>query len=325
MIIIYIQMGGSKKMQQVRSIANRPSGGGNKKQGLAPTGGRPGWLSNFIRTNAGGYFRGIPGPVDPCPTKEVGAQTVADQAQANLLRGVTKINGNLYISGNVTDWTPFDCLKEITGGFTINNNNALETISGFGRLTSTNDFFINNNSNLTEITGFGSLTSTKNTFSIHTNEKLETIPTFGSLTSIGNDFVIYANTALETISGFGSLTTIMDSFAIFNNDNLTDASGLWKVVSVGGIFYCYENTKFTNTAFAALVTSLKTIGGNIGVTTNSGTNWALPAVWKDGTKLNWGVNTTDRKLNGATDASNLGNFSTTAGGELFDLPDKNGN
>ena len=53
-------MGGSKKMQQVRSIANRPQGGGNKKQGLPPSIGRAGWFSNFIRTHAGGYFRSIP-------------------------------------------------------------------------------------------------------------------------------------------------------------------------------------------------------------------------------------------------------------------------
>jgi surface protein len=49
---------------------NGNQGGGNKKQGLPPTIGRAGWLSNFISSNSGGYFRGIPaagpaGPVGP--------------------------------------------------------------------------------------------------------------------------------------------------------------------------------------------------------------------------------------------------------------------
>ena len=53
-------MGGSRKQQMVASIANRPQGGGNKKQGLPPSIGRAGWLSNFIRIQSGGYFRSIP-------------------------------------------------------------------------------------------------------------------------------------------------------------------------------------------------------------------------------------------------------------------------
>ena len=84
--------GGTGFTYGANTVGNQ--GGGNKKQGLPPTIGRAGWLSNFIRSNSGGYFRGIPaagGPVDPCPTKEVGAQTVSTQAQADALKGVTKI------------------------------------------------------------------------------------------------------------------------------------------------------------------------------------------------------------------------------------------
>ena len=93
-------MGGSKKMQQVRSIANRPSGGGNKKQGLVPTGGRPGWLSNFIRTNAGGYFRGIPGPAQEVISKTVGE---FDNTVRALQLDATE--SYLYVGGIFTKYT----------------------------------------------------------------------------------------------------------------------------------------------------------------------------------------------------------------------------
>ncbi len=313
-------------MQQVRSIANRPSGGGNKKQGLPPSIGRPGWLSNFIRSSAGGYFRGIP-PAAGGPTTEViGDQRVVTQAQADALSGVTKINGDLTISGSVTDLSPFDCLKVVTGEFRIENI-VLTEITGFGRLETIGaHFLIHDQSTATKISGFGSLKTIGRIVAIYNNDKLTEISGFGSLETIGASFAIYNNDNLETISGFGSLETIGVAFEIKNNGALIDARGLWNVVSVGNIFSCTDNTDFTNAAFATLVTSLKTIGGNINVNNNSGTNWDLPAVWKDiMTKLKWGVNAMDRKLNDARDPGSLGNFSAAAGIELFDLPDKNGN
>jgi hypothetical protein len=295
-------MGGSKKMQQVRSIANRPSGGGNKKQGLPPSIGRPGWLSNFIRSSAGGYFRDIPGPVDPCPTKEITLEPgyeVDTQVQAEALRGVTKIIGTLNITGNVTNLSPFDCLKHITGSLQISDNAEIETISGFGRLTSTDNFFITNNSNLTEITGFGSLTSTKNTFAINNNDILETISGFSRLTSIGNDF------------------------AIITNPKLTDASGLWKVVYVGDVFQIHSNTKLNATEFARLVFSLATIGGNIQVYSNKDDDFVAPGAlqkWgEEGSKV---ANT--RTLNGkkATEAQPIPN---SFGGASTGQPSSPGN
>ncbi len=413
-------MGGSKKMQQVRSIANRPQGGGNKKQGLPPSIGRPGWLSNFIRTSAGGYFRDIPaGLVDPCPTKEVvDDQTVANQTAADALRGVTKINGSLLITGNITDLSPFNCLKEVTGnivfnsvvlssdgllaqtisgfnnlakvggGMVFNSNPNLKTISGFNNLANVGgdlgdvgvvvaqnpelieisgfnnlakvggDMGFSVNPNLKTISGFNNLAKVGGGMGFGVNPNLKKISGFNNLAKVGGEMGFISNLNLKTISGFrnlinvgksvggdlgdvgvvvahnpelieisgfGNLETVEGSIIIAECTSLTNASGLRNVASVGGEFSCTNNTEFTNTAFATLVTSLKTIGGNINVNNNSGTNWALPDVWKDMTKLNWGVNAVDRKLNDATDPDSLGNFSAAAGRELFDLPDKNGN
>jgi len=313
MIIIYIQMGGSKKMQQVRSIANRPQGGGNKKQGLPPSIGRAGWLSNFIRSNSGGYFRDIPaaGPVGPCPTKEETVNyNIDSQEKANALRGVTKINGYLSIIGIVTDLSPFSCLKEVTGNFALLAT-AIETILGFGRL---------------ETIG--------GTFSINSNTNLTTISGFGSLTEIGNNFSISNNNNLTTISGFGSLTSIGNSFFIITNPKLTDASGLWKVVSVGGDFNCHSNAELNATKFALLVTSLATIGGNIEVYSNKDDNFVAPgALQKWGAAGSKDGNT--RTLNGAkaTEAQPLENSFGGAGiptdggdaAEAFDLFEVNDN
>ncbi len=93
-------MGGSKKMQQVRSIANRPSGGGNKKQGLPPSIGRPGWFNNMVRTRAGGYFRDIPGPA-----QEVISKTVGEFNNAVRALQLDATGSYLYVGGAFTKYT----------------------------------------------------------------------------------------------------------------------------------------------------------------------------------------------------------------------------
>ena len=93
-------MGGSKKMQQVRSIANRPQGGGNKKQGLPPSTGRAGWFNNMVRTRAGGYFRDIPGPA-----QEVISKTVGEFNNAVRALQLDATGSYLYVGGAFTKYT----------------------------------------------------------------------------------------------------------------------------------------------------------------------------------------------------------------------------
>jgi hypothetical protein len=223
---------------------------------------------------------------EECPTKEViGTQNVTTQAQANALSGVTKITGGLGIFGNVTDWSPFNCLKEITDNFTIRNTLTLTTISGFGNLETIGGyFFIRFNANLKSISGFGRMTSIGNNFSIYQNNALETISGFGNLTSIG-DILIAVNIDLTTISGFGSLR------------------------SVEGEFVIADNTELTNLQFSAAFNNLESIAGNISVYGNESgaTNWTMPTGWSTAPELKWG--TAVRSLSGA-------NFSGPAQGDI---------
>jgi hypothetical protein len=316
-------------------------GGGNKKQGLPPTIGRAGWLSNFIRTNAGGYFRGIPGPVDPCPTNEkTGNQDVANQTEAEELRGVTKINGYLKITGNITDWSPFDCLKHITGDFNIQNNANLETISGFSNLNTVgNDFTIYNNAALETISGFDNLNTVgevegeTDNFSITSNANLETISGFGSLTTIGGWLDITSNNKLQTISGFVKLETVgnisLGYFTISNNSVLETIPDFGNLNAVRGAFYIVGNNQLAGSNFSNAFNNLRTILVHIEIQRNEGsgpyaTTWTLPTGWNTAPKLNWGTTTGARKLNGGTNATVPGNLIQDAADELFLLPDING-
>jgi len=334
-------MGGSKKMQQVRSIANRPQGGGNKKQGLPPSIGRAGWFSNFIRTNAGGYFRSIPGPAAAiCPEKILtGDQTITNLAALQTLSGVTKIVGNLIIENslNITNLSNLNCLNNITGGLYINNNDILANIDGLAKLTSVGahldidnnallaninglakltsigrDLFIVNNANLLNIDGFANLTSVGEKLIIENNANLLNIDGFANLTSIGGYLYILNNANLNNIDGFAKLTTIGSHLILTNLPDLVNADGLWNVVSVGEDFEVIS-TGLTNAKFGSLVTNLTTIGGNITVKGNT----PLADVGAPAALIKWGVAGGGRT---AMDGTNGEDFSVAARGVINALP-----
>ncbi len=326
--------GGTGSIYGANTVGNQ--GGGNKKQGLPPTIGRAGWLSNFISTNSGSSNRGpvAAGSVDLCPKNEkTGVQTVSTQEQAELLRGVTKIIGDLNITDDVTDLSPFDCLKEITGSFNIDNG-ILTSISGFGRLeTVGGDFKIYDNGQLTSISGFGRLETVGGDFGIFNNNTLPSISGFGSLKTIHVGFAIYRNGKLTEISGFGKLKTAK-RFEIWTNANLIKISGFDSLetietdtadpptILVPGRFTLYnnpalvtiptfnnlktvksrfaikDNTKLPKEQFLAAFNNLESIWGNIQVFSNdNNTTWTLPTGWTDATKLKWGAAAPPRELN----------------------------
>jgi len=131
-----------------------------------------------------------------CAPKEVNGGTFSSNAALNLLRGCTKINGDLNLRNFEVqiDFSVFNCLQEITGYFGINVNAKITTISGFG--------------NLEKVGGY---------FNIRDNAALKTISGFGNLETVGGFYNIYNNALLNTISGFVNLQTVGGNFSIFNS------------------------------------------------------------------------------------------------------------
>ena len=253
-------------------------------------------VNNFTRT--GNSLR------CPCPVLEIiGNYVITNQSQAEALRGVTKITGELTITGNITDWTPFDCLKEVTYNISFEGNEII-TIERFGALETVEDFSVSNNINLTTIQGFTSLKMTDGRFTIHDNSNLTTIQGFESFEKTGDDFYIFNNSNLTTIQGFGSVEMVTDAFSLYNNPKLDENN---------------FNASFNN---------LKSIGLNIRVYSNLNTDWKLPSGWTtSGSQLKWGISTALRKFNNEL-ITGLQPITNSFGGSgmptettnLFDLP-----
>lgn len=250
---------------------NGDQGGGNSKQGSSSRIGVKSSLASIINRKAGTGRRFI----DPCPTKEVsGNQTVSNQQQANALRGVTKIIGSLIITGNVTDWSPFDCLKEITGNFNSIDNNVLTKIEGFGKLRKiTGNFDVIDNNNLTNIEGFGNLENVSGYFDIFDNALLTMITSFNKLVNVGGYFSIDENASITSIHGFSNLKKTGDFFSITNSTNLTTITGFGLLQDILGNVDIVNNGELTEiVGFGSLTnvlgnfaifdnTSLETITG----------------------------------------------------------------
>jgi len=171
-------------------------------------------------------------PIVPtCPEKICDGGTFTTNAELEILRGCTIINGNTTITLDVTDLSVFDCLNTVNGNFRIIFNPSLTSISINSLRTVTGVFYIHDNEALTSIL-FNSLITTGE-FSIN-NNAIISILGFNSLNTVNGDFKIQNHTLLTSISGFNSLTTT-GNFLITNNTLLTSISGFNSLTPVTGI------------------------------------------------------------------------------------------
>jgi hypothetical protein len=275
-------------------LTSQNQGGGDKKQGLPPTVGL-GHFSMKVIQKRGGYCPCplIIGGNNNCALKVVDGGTFSTQAQLEKLRGCTKINGDLNISGFIgqPDFSVFDCLEEISGGFIIgivvgmNNtqtnfnmtslsgfnklkkvgryfvflgNPALEIISGFSALTELESLVISSNARLSSLPEFTNLQFIRGNFRIKNNAALKTLAGFSNLTEIGGFFDIFNNAALETIAEFSNLQSIGGDFNIDGNAALETVAEFPNLQSISGDFFIYENPALETLAGFS---NLETIGG----------------------------------------------------------------
>ena len=146
---------------------------------------------------------------------------------------IREIDGNLTIRGTITSFPNFRVLEVVEGNITISGLSeasftaltdifpALDSIRG--------NLTIENNNNVQTISGFVELDSVGGNLSINGNTSLTTLPDFDALTRIEGNFIIDNNDALTTLSGFGSLTNITGNLTITGNTSLSSCYGLLSI------------------------------------------------------------------------------------------------
>ncbi len=167
------------------------------------------------------------------------------------------INGELFITGAVTDLSALDYLQTIDDALIIRNtqlttisnfntlsviyntidiadNTLLETITGFNGLDHLSMlFFINNNPNLNTINGFNNATDVFFDFWIGNNPSLQSITGFSNLQNVGEFMAFNDCPQLTSIPSFNNLTSIGWSVQFYNT-GMTDISGFENIALIGG-------------------------------------------------------------------------------------------
>lgn len=181
----------------------------------------------------------------PHPTQEYNGDVDVSAGGAcslDFLRGVTHINGNVFI----TCATPspsyleeLSALQYVSGTFQIFSGADFEGTSGLRNLASVGNLFIRNtnirNLSLPALTGStGFIRIVGNTQLVHVN--------LGSISSTSAEFHVTTCPLLENLDSLASLQQIGGSLELRGNDKLSSIDGLLNVTSVGGSYVkiCYN-------------------------------------------------------------------------------------
>ena len=198
--------------------------------------------------------------------------------------------GSLIALNNI-----FPALDSVYGNFFIQDNNLVQTISGFAELDSVGAILrLRRNKVLTAYPSFAALKGTKSSIRIERNLALTAIPPFAALTNTGGVYIdnnaelttlppfaalthagfltIQNNAKLENFSGFGALETITNSLSINNNLRLTAIPSFAVLKSVNASIIISTNAALeTISGFDALTSvDVFTIQSNAALETISG-------------------------------------------------------
>ena len=151
----------------------------------------------------------------------------------NIFPALDSLHGNLTIENNnhVQTLSGFSALDSVGGNLSIRDNTSLTTLPAFDVLTHIEgNFMIDANDGLTTLSGFGALTSVNSFIIISNNALLATVSGFGALERVGIGFIVTDNAVLATLSGFGALTSLGGDLSVRDNAQLASCCGLLRLV-----------------------------------------------------------------------------------------------
>ena len=211
---------------------------------------------------------------------------------------ITRIEGNLTIGGTITNFPNFASLEfvkgnliirgittstlislddifpfldSIHGDLIIEENDLLQTLSGFVALDSIGgNLEIEENDVLTELPPFDVLARTAGDITLQNNAALTTFPAFPVLTDIGGALSIANHTSLTTISSFSLLATTGGDVTIQDNAALMTFPAFPVLTEVGGALSVNNHTVLTTiSSFSLLATTAGdvTLQNNAALTT----------------------------------------------------------
>ncbi len=226
-----------------------------------------------------------------------GDLTLSTQAEVNSFNYI-EVTGQLTISeassGEITNLNGLSTLTTIGDGLSIENNNALTTLTGLENITSIIGDYdslgqgiglnISDNNNLTTINAFSNLTLMEGNIHIENNPMLVSLIGLDGITEVNGSIRILDNANLNTLSGLQNIVTLTGvgffqfGIRIENNDALLDLTGLDGLTTLNGNLEVYGNDSLISlnglnslTYHTAVYEGIE-IGGNSSLTSLNGLN-----------------------------------------------------
>lgn len=219
-----------------------------------------------------------------------GGVSINSIEKLELLSGVTKIDGDVEITGDMDELFGLECLTEITGFLYVHDLTALTTFEGLEALQQVGGYlFVGGNDQLLTFTGLDGLRELGSYLHVTQNPSLQNLDGLDGLSEIG-DFLIVdnnpsltnidglsqvpgspqalrieSNASLTDLDGLSGIKGVSDELAIIGNDSLSDTSGLAGIQAIGGL-YVQANPSMTSLDLV----SLQTVDGPFVITAMPG-------------------------------------------------------
>lgn len=164
---------------------------------------------------------------------EISLRNIAGLEELNSFNNLEVMDSYLTIENNndLNTISGFQQLKEVFG-ITLDSLPNLSTIVSFPDLITSRVITFTELPNLTEITAFDSLETTGSIF-LENLDELEILNSFHNLTTVTNLIRISFNSELETITGFENLNSITSQLEISFNSKLINIDGFQNLIFIG--------------------------------------------------------------------------------------------
>lgn len=173
------------------------------------------------------------------------SQTSIDSFQINY-PGCTIIEGDVDITGNITNLNGLSVLTSIEGVLWCVENDTLLNFNGLNNLESVGGLQIGGFDRLINMTGFDNLSTIEGQLFISFNDSIINFSGLNSLTYIGSDVNIGINPKLSDLSGLENLLSIGGGLTFYNNDSLSDLTSLENLTSINGGINIRDNDRLNN-------------------------------------------------------------------------------
>ncbi|MDH5676865.1 MAG: hypothetical protein OEZ06_32415 [Myxococcales bacterium] len=172
----------------------------------------------------------------------VGNVSVNNQAALNDLRGVTEIQGSLFIGAQyIQDLSPLSSLSAVTSILRVAGCKSLTSITGLEAVNYVGALEIYGNDLLESIANLSELRRVDGQVTVVDNPKLKAIDGLQQLTNIGGQLMVARNPELLSISGLSAVDAIVGGLGLQDNAVLPSLAGLEALNAVGGSLSIVRN------------------------------------------------------------------------------------